>query len=179
MSELAKKDILRVSNEESNRITKECIRSALLYLMEVKPYDKITITELVLRSGVSRMSFYRNYKTKDDVVKNICEEIGKDFGKEVRNDAFEKDPRQWLIDYFTKIKENSHILNLIVNSGLSLSAILKSLFDFSDYSAAAKSGGKYSLAAREGALFGITLSWTSGGFAETPEEMADICLKIV
>ena len=70
-NELDKMEILRLSNEEANKITKECLQTALLILMENKPLEKITITEIVNRSGVSRSAFYRNYSTKENLLEDI------------------------------------------------------------------------------------------------------------
>ncbi len=55
----------------SRQLTKECLQLALVDLMAEKPFEKITVTELVLKSGVSRQSFYRNYESKEDILK-IC-----------------------------------------------------------------------------------------------------------
>ena len=55
---------------ETNILTKECIVTALLRLMEVKSYPSITITDITNLAGVSRMAYYRNYKTKDDILIN-------------------------------------------------------------------------------------------------------------
>ena len=71
-TELKKRDILRMSNKESNRLTRECLQTALIYLMGQKPFDKISISEIVRRSGVSRTAFYRNYNSKEEVLNETC-----------------------------------------------------------------------------------------------------------
>ncbi|MGN1061240.1 MAG: TetR/AcrR family transcriptional regulator [Candidatus Coproplasma sp.] len=53
-----------------NIFVRECIREALFALMKEKPFDKITITEIITRSGVSRMGFYRNYESKESVIED-------------------------------------------------------------------------------------------------------------
>ena len=40
-TELQKRDVLRMSNEESNRLTRECLQTALIQLMSEKPFDQI------------------------------------------------------------------------------------------------------------------------------------------
>ena len=52
---------------ETNILTKECILTALLRLMDVKSYENITITDITNLAGVSRMAYYRNYKNKDEI----------------------------------------------------------------------------------------------------------------
>ena len=55
---------------EANALTKECIVTALLRLMKVKSYSSISITDITNLAGVSRMAYYRNYKSKDDILIN-------------------------------------------------------------------------------------------------------------
>lgn len=43
---------LRFSNEESNILTKESLQTVLIYLMNKKSFDKITITEIVNKAAV-------------------------------------------------------------------------------------------------------------------------------
>lgn len=61
---------LIVSNKESNQLTKESIETALLFLMEKKDLQQISISELVRKAGVSRNAFYRNYKSKEEILEH-------------------------------------------------------------------------------------------------------------
>ncbi len=79
-NELQKLAVSRLSAKESNKITKECICTAFLILLENKSIEEISITELVKRAGVSRSSFYRNYKSKDvfnDIFNTLLKKIRK------------------------------------------------------------------------------------------------------
>ncbi|MDE7246397.1 MAG: TetR/AcrR family transcriptional regulator [Lachnospiraceae bacterium] len=51
----------------ANELAKECIYTALLQLMEQNAYSDITVTDIAKRAGVSRMTYYRNYRSKDDI----------------------------------------------------------------------------------------------------------------
>ena len=42
--------------------------SSMMQLMEKKPLDKITVKEIVENSGMTRQTFYRNFKDKYDLV---------------------------------------------------------------------------------------------------------------
>ena len=48
--------------------TKYCIADALFELMKTKNYHDITTKEVVEKAGFSRMSYYRNFKSMDDVL---------------------------------------------------------------------------------------------------------------
>ena len=62
---------LNEHNKKQNRIVCESLREALIILMNEKNYYKISICELCEKAGVSRMAFYNNYKSKDDLLREI------------------------------------------------------------------------------------------------------------
>ncbi|KRL84696.1 TetR/AcrR family transcriptional regulator [Lacticaseibacillus pantheris] len=45
------------------------LTTALLQLLEKKPLAEIKVTELVARAGVSRMAYYRNFDTLEDILR--------------------------------------------------------------------------------------------------------------
>ena len=51
----------------------ESITQAMAALMLEKPFDRISVTELVQRAGVSRNSYYRNFADLDDVLRRYIE----------------------------------------------------------------------------------------------------------
>ena len=57
------------SNEARNAYVTEHITGALLSLLKEKPMQDISISEIVDAAGVGRTSFYRNYETKEDIIK--------------------------------------------------------------------------------------------------------------
>jgi len=48
--------------------TRQSIRNALIELMLEKPYEKITIQEIINRANVGRATFYNHYQDKDDLL---------------------------------------------------------------------------------------------------------------
>lgn len=56
----------------TNKSTDKLIRG-FFSLVEEKHYSTISVTELILRSGVSRTTFYRNFKDIFDMYDKICE----------------------------------------------------------------------------------------------------------
>jgi len=59
-------------NEKSpnRQVQRTCswIYEALLLLMDEKPYDKITVSDIIEKAGIARQTFYRNFKDKNEVV---------------------------------------------------------------------------------------------------------------
>lgn len=57
MPVISTRDNLRLSNEEANNLTRECLCTAMMRLMSSTPFDRITIADIVELAGVSRMAF--------------------------------------------------------------------------------------------------------------------------
>ncbi len=57
------------------RFTRVCIGEAIFSLMDKKDYKDIKISDIVKRAGVSRMTFYHYYETKEDALTDFFHEI--------------------------------------------------------------------------------------------------------
>ncbi len=51
-----------------NETVQESITLALIRLMNQKPFSQISVTELTKLAGVSRVSFYRNFESREQVL---------------------------------------------------------------------------------------------------------------
>lgn len=72
---------LTKANQEMNQLTRESIETALLFLMEKKDLKQISISELVKKAGVSRNAFYRNYKSKEEILELYYERTSSNLKK--------------------------------------------------------------------------------------------------
>lgn len=68
-----------MDNEERNSYVKNEITKALLELLKEKDLKNIKINEMTTMAQVGRVSFYRNYKDKEDVLKQYLEKIIKEW----------------------------------------------------------------------------------------------------
>jgi AcrR family transcriptional regulator len=83
-----------------------------MLLMDEKPYDKITVSDIADKAGVARPTFYRNYDDKDAVV---YEFLTKYFSTELLN--AEKDDKQDTIvlvfDYKYILKHQKNLKKIL------------------------------------------------------------------
>lgn len=68
-----------MDNEERNSYVKNEITKALLELLKEKDLKDIKINEITTRAQVGRVSFYRNYQDKEDILKQYLERIIKEW----------------------------------------------------------------------------------------------------
>lgn len=59
--------------KENQRIalTKRLLQEGLLRLLEAKPLDKISVTELCRESGINRATFYNHYSSPQDLLTDL------------------------------------------------------------------------------------------------------------
>lgn len=58
---------LKEKKNTANQFVRECMVTAVIYLLKEKKLSEISISELTEKAGVSRMAYYRNYSTKEDI----------------------------------------------------------------------------------------------------------------
>lgn len=178
-TELEKRDVLRMSNEESNRLTKECLQTALVYLMSEKPFEKITITELVRRSGVSRSGFYRNYSSKEDIIIELSNNIIQILTDSLNTIQDKDSLYQWFFQAFQKVQENDRIFQLLLQSNLTKESFLGHDFSLERVFSTSSPEHHYKLKAVEGAFVNILVTWFHSGQKESCAYMASLCSQIL
>lgn len=65
------RSILMKNNLEAKQETRRCIKSALMKLLKEKKYGEIRMTDIIRKSGVSRMGVYNNYKSKYEIILDL------------------------------------------------------------------------------------------------------------
>ncbi len=176
----SEKDVLRLSNEASHQLAKECIQTALVDLMAKKPLQKITISEIITRSGISRSAFYRNYSSKEDVIKEISDELFI-FIREyaIAHDA-KKGTYSFFHGIFSAIRQNEKSIRLLLQvsrqQGLPERTFPVSILEMLWPSETPEE--HYGTIALEGACGRIFLDWFQNGMTESVEYMAEFCSSL-
>ena len=167
-----------MNNKESNQLTRECLQLALIHLMANQPYEKITVSEIVRRAGVSRTAFYRNYTDKEDILNELGSKLVQTISELTERPELHEAPEQWFKDVFRIIRENKDTIALLDQAGIqqrdlfSGKSIVELLYPTKD------TERKYTQLAAEAAFFQILISWFRDGMREDEEYMANLCVEI-
>lgn len=66
---------LKTYQQTEKELTKESLYTALIELMGEMDFDKISITDIAKRAGVSRMAYYRHYDSKEAIFTKHLEDL--------------------------------------------------------------------------------------------------------
>lgn len=166
---------LREANEEANRITRECLRTAVLQLAGSREFDKVSVSEVTRRAGVSRTAFYRNYGSMEELVADACGELRRSLLGSLSSERYRADRRLWYERFFATIRDNAGYFQIYLDANVPLVGedVLEAAYP------SGTTEGLYRNRAREGAFLAVLTGWFRGGMRESPAEMADICCGIL
>jgi len=168
-----------MSNSEIKKITKESIQTALLLLLKEKKWEEITVTSIVEKAGVSRMAYYRNYHSKEDILTDIFD----DFMSKITEISLPyMEAKQWynfwkvMFDYFAAHVEH---IKLLFECNYKI-FILDYLNKFCvDHIKPTSLSEHYRIYGLVGLFFNILVEWIENGMQISSEELAQVCLEII
>ncbi|PST46166.1 hypothetical protein CPA40_06885 [Bifidobacterium callitrichos] len=166
---------------ENDRVRRQ-ITEALFVLMERRRFSAITVTDIVAEAGVARASYYRNFKSKEDVINawmsDLHDSIQPSDTKPREYDVF---ARANIADGFERsltrfLTAKSYILTLYRNGFASLiQDTINGYVRGMAGRAPMGSIGQYRLYFVAGAMFNILIKWLEGGAVESPRAIAQAC----
>ncbi len=164
------------SNTEQKALSKECIQTALLSIMETKLLRNISISEIAEKAGVSRNAFYRNFQSKEQVLENYVNDITEDFYKRI-DSSNNVSRRNFLVNLFKHLYGQRNIIEIIRKNNISY--MLEDVFNYYAKKVTYKlSDNKYTNYYIGGGLYALVMQWAKNSYTESPEEMSDILIQI-
>lgn len=147
--------------------------NALIEIMQKKSIEKITVDELCEAGGIGRATYFRNFKSKDEILTayfimkwRAYEQMHK--LKEYKlNDSYRV---SMYFDFCYSMREINDLIFSQGHHGAILNAYEIIVTD-SDTENAVYNYETYYMAY---GLFGILMKWAKGGYSETPQELAEI-----
>ena len=170
---------LTISNQESNRLTKEALEISLMHLLEKKELAKITISELVHRAGVSRAAFYRNYTSKEQMLEEIfgktVQKIMDKLGQfNLRTELYQV----WII-LFKEAKKEARLISLAVDYNLE-KYLTQAVFNFLEKrQQSRREASSYIHSFWSSALVSVLSKWIKDGMQVPAEKIASLGLPLM
>lgn len=161
--------------QEKNIHVRKQITKALISLMGRKKINDISISELCDKAQVGRASFYRNYDSKEEVIRHHTEALINGWADEI-----DRDPSASISSFFQSLfqhfQKNQSFYKILYRQNMSTTilAAIRSRLNMD------KDIGLSSLYARAFTAYGIfgwIDVWFSNGMKETPEELNRIIVE--
>ncbi|MCD7833209.1 MAG: TetR/AcrR family transcriptional regulator [Lachnospiraceae bacterium] len=165
---------------QDKETTKDSIFTALTQLMEQKEYKYITVTDIARKSGVSRMTYYRTYSSKEDILVQHFQKVAQKMVSDAQDSA-----ERALCLFFTWFQKHRNLIELLEQAHL-MKLLIDCFSVFTDFlyhtihsEEDAQPESEYAVRFEAGGLFALLTHSLTERAEETPEEMARITLKIM
>ena len=163
--------------QETTEMLKESMGDALIELMKEKPLEKISIEEMTARADVGRVTYFRYFKSKDEVLAYKCRKLWERYT--VDNGKVDLRERSFAArEYFSFCLSIRDIIDLVYERGHQEAFLSAFLEVIRSYYAVSDTYAEYARAYYAYGLFGLFNTWVRHGYQETPEEMATIFMGI-
>ena len=163
--------------------TRDTLGDALIDLMQEKPFEEITVQQVLDRAGVGRSTFYVHYRDKDDLFVSDVEDFLEGFSTALKRQAARPERLLPVQEFFAHIRDASEFYAAMVGSGKvdDMRALARGFFARSIEDRLATAGVEMEpsqRSARAYALAGSFLSlldwWIDKGMKSDPQEMDDL-----
>lgn len=162
--------------KEANIRVKSSITKALFELMHNKSFSDISISELIRSAGVARVSFYRNYDSKEDVLMTLIDDVLEQFRGTIDSDEVNYYTYQNIRRSFEYFKKYGNFVLDLYQFGYG-SILLEKLNCFHEEVAGTMPNSsieKYKLYVYMGALFNTAIMWLKSGTKEDEEDITNM-----
>ena len=162
-----------MDNLKKNQYVKSEITKALLELLKEKDLNEISIREITTRSQVGRVSFYRNYKRKEDILEQYLFFIIKEWG-ESNTDSLSMD--KLLKKLFEHLVSYRDFYTLLYTKGL-LYLFKDTLKRLITKDQELPNVAAYSVAFVSYGIYGWIEEWIARGMQESADEIYNILIS--
>lgn len=164
----------------ANKRVKDRLFSALIEFAGRKDWSKVTVTELINQSGVARASFYRNFKSVEEIIEYGIQQMTILYYEGMPQPSKDFHSREVMVYKFRFYKEHAKLVLAFHHAKVSTS-LLDVITDCEIDACGdmpASSISKYMLYYYSGAFYNMMLCWLEAGTKETPEAMADEFIRL-
>ena len=192
MSENDRLHLAALKKREDARVrrTRDALGDALVALMHEKPFDSITVQDVLDRANVGRSTFYSHYSDKDDLLMSDAEEFFEGVAMMLSARGDQSDRVFPVREFFGHITEAKQFVDALMSAGkfndnmelargMFARGIEKRLAELPRGQAIPESERPVIAFAHAGALLALLTWWIDRGMKQTPAEMDQLFHRLV
>lgn len=163
---------MNMNNEQKNTYVRKQIVDTLLHMLKTQSLDNISVSDLVKEACVGRVSFYRNYESKKDILiqeeKRLFEEWRTNY-----DDSNESEKENFSRSLLNFYKEHSAFYLSLYNAGLQ-EIIMSTILDSMQISDEDPNPVAYLKSSVGYMIYGWVNEWMKRGMPESGDQLADM-----
>ncbi|MBB3125665.1 AcrR family transcriptional regulator [Paenibacillus rhizosphaerae] len=174
--------------------SKAALKQTCLDLLAEKPFEEITISEIVRKANYNRGTFYAHFHTKEELIDEIIDDTLGEMIRQIRHPyqtihkVNMKDLNTEEITLFSYFQEQAPLYKLLLSSHIRadfryrMAKAIEQLFiaeyDY-EFSSATELDPKWLYIFRAHGIAGLVIRWIEEDFPESPEYMAKQIVELM
>ena len=163
---------MNMNNEQKNTYVKKQITAALLDLLKEKPLSDISVSELTTKAEIGRVSFYRNYQSKEDILKEESDRLIKKWGRLYESNS-ESAPETLFPSLFDFYRDHRNFYTTLYNAGMS-SIMMETIIGTIQITPEMQNLEAYMKSFWAYGIYGWMLEWIKRGMQESGKELSTL-----
>ena len=160
---------MNMNNEQKNTYVKRQITATLLDLLKEQPLSDISISELTSKSKVGRVSFYRNYQCKEDILKEESNRLIKEWGRLFESSP-DSSPEKLFPSLFDFYRDHREFYTILYNAGMT-SIMMETIINTIEITPEMPNLDAYMKSFWAYGIYGWLLEWIKRGMQESGKEL--------
>ena len=166
------------------KITKKMIKDAMLELLENRPINKITVTDICAYADVNRSTFYAYYDTTIDLIHEIEDDVLNQLpplSKELPIDKQDQEFIKTLESFFSYVKDNHRLFKILIiqNSNNDFNQkLIETVMKKYTYRNSNKKIEKYSYIYCISGVIGLVKEWINNDFNISTTDFSNLVFQI-
>ena len=161
---------MNMNNEQKNTYVKKQITAALLTLLKEKNLSDISVSELTSKAEIGRVSFYRNYHSKEDILKEESNRLIQEWGKMYESNP-ESAPETLFPSLFDFYRDHRDFYTTLYNAGMS-SIMMETIIGTIQIAPEMLNLEAYMKSFWAYGIYGWMLEWIKQGMQESGKELS-------
>ena len=160
---------MNMNNEQKNTYVKKQITAALLALLKKKPLSAISISELTSKAEIGRVSFYRNYQSMEDILKQESDRLIKEWGRLYESNP-ESSPETLFPSLFDFYRDHKEFYTTLYDAGMS-SIMMETIINTIHITPEMQNLEAYMKSFWAYGIYGWMIEWIRRGMQESGNEL--------
>ena len=183
---------------EKNKKTKQLIQHSFFSILQIKPFDSITIADITKKAAINRGTFYLHYIDKFDLLEQIEQQLFSDLGSHIdelqahylSKQTFEKEQEHLANMLFSFIAKHASMLKIFFGGHGRAGFHLRFRDSFSQkvrfnleqsehFYTSLSFPIEYLISFITSAFLGLIEQWIQNDLDKTPQEMTELYINII
>ena len=164
----------RIKNKRPVTV-KDRIAGAFIRLLKKRDYHEITVVDIITEAQSGRVSFYRNFTDKDDVLRYYITSVTDDWLSQTEENYLtltKESLSPYIVWLFEHMYEHRDFTDILMKTDKLY--LLEEEFDKRLFARLSDTASPWEIVYKIGGVYKLFVYWAKNGYKETPQEVAEL-----